>query len=264
MKAHKNNSAHILIKTVLGGGFCPLWGSQFYNQGLKPHPCSESTGPPEKGLINTVKWYLSENALRTSMQTRPVKGVPKVRTWLQALKRQSLFSAAASSCLDLNLSIWSKATPMKQAVTGLTWTVWKYTSRITEKNSTVPGWLTELEIRWGGVEILEILILGRRGLQRCDNSSKFLQDWAMVPFWAHSRTALPTPTSSLWWDLGHVTSSDQQIVGRSDVYHLLPRQTLLGPLSFHGWDGGFSVSLGPWVTMMRRDPPLSNPPQICR
>ena len=202
--------------------------------------------------------------------TCPVTGVPKVRTWFRALKLQSLFSASASSCLDLNLSILSKATPIKQAVTGLTWTVWKYTSRITEKTYSAPGWLTELEIRWW-VEIIGILILGRRALQRYDNSSKFLKDWVMVPFtllvpppfWAHSRTALPTPTASLWWDSGRVTSSDRQTVGRSDVYHLLPRQTLPGPPSFHSWDGGSSVSLGPWVTM-RREPPLSNPPQICR
>lgn len=178
-------------------------------------------------MIPIRKWAQNKYAVC------PVKGVPKARTWIQALKLQSLFSTSASSCLNLNLSIRSKSTSIKQTVTGLTWTVWKYTFGTTQKNYTVSGWLMELEIRWG-VEILGIFILGRTGLQRHDNSSKFLKDWAMVPFtllvpppsWAHSRTALPTPISSLRWDWGHMTSSDQQTVSRSDVYHLLPMQDL--------------------------------------
>ena len=163
------------------GVFLPALGISVLQPGTEATPLQWKHWTTREGLIklvsDTYQKIHSEQAYNMSCA-----GVPKVRTWFRALKLQSLFSASASSCLDLNLSIRSKATPIKQAVTGLTRTVWKYTSRVTEKNYSVPGWLTELEIRWWGVEIVGILILGRRALQRYDNSSKFLKDWVMVPF----------------------------------------------------------------------------------
>lgn len=206
MKVHKNTSAHILIKTVLCGFYGLLLGSQFSNQGVKPHPCSESTEPQpldhQRRASSIIVWSDTYQKMGSEKYAIcPVKGAPKVRTWIQALKLQSLFSTSAASCLNLNLSIWSKSTCLKQTVTGLTWTVWKYTSRTTQKNYTVSGWLMELEIRrW--VEVLGIFILGRTGLQSMTtppNSWK-TEQWCHSPFWAHSRTVLPTPTSSLWWD----------------------------------------------------------------
>lgn len=117
----------------------PALGISVSNQGVKPHPCSESTEPQpldhQRRASAIILWSDTYQKMGSeNYAVCPVKGAPKVRTWIQALKLQSLFSTSAASCLNLNLSVWSKSTCIKQTVTGLTWTVWKYTSRTTQKN----------------------------------------------------------------------------------------------------------------------------------